>query len=77
MLDLETGESRLLSGHTNVVVGIDVSRDGRFIAPASDDTTVRLWDIASGVEVRVFRGLRTALSDKLDFSILFLWGNLS
>lgn len=39
-----------LSGHTNAVRACAISTDGSFIASASLDRTVKLWDITSGQE---------------------------
>jgi WD40 repeat protein len=39
---------RRLSGHTNFVWDIAITPDGRKVVSASNDTTVRVWDVASG-----------------------------
>jgi WD40 repeat protein len=41
-------------GHTKSVNGIVLSDDGKYIASASHDGTVRLWDSASGRELQRF-----------------------
>lgn len=49
VIDLETGELRhRLTGHTTSIREIDFSPDGRFLASASDDRTVRFWRHNSG-----------------------------
>ncbi|HEX6188065.1 MAG TPA: DUF5684 domain-containing protein [Pyrinomonadaceae bacterium] len=43
-----------LAGHTGTVHRFSFSGDGRFLASASYDGTVRVWEIATGHEIRVF-----------------------
>ena len=43
-------------GHPGQVTDIAFSPDGRFVATASDDRTARLWDVETGVELKVLRG---------------------
>ncbi len=47
--------SLTLIGHTAEVTGIAFSPDGRRIATASFDQTIKLWDTATGSEVLTFR----------------------
>ncbi len=44
------------SGHPGMVYNVAFSPDGRFLATVSDDLTARIWDVASGLELRVLRG---------------------
>jgi WD40 repeat protein len=47
---------RTLRGHTNVVRSVAWSPDGRRLVSASDDGTVKVWDVSSGEELLTFRG---------------------
>ncbi len=51
----ETGEIvQRFAGHTERTTHVALSRDGRWLATASDDRTVRLWNVMTGTEVRRF-----------------------
>jgi WD40 repeat protein len=37
-----------LTGHTDAVVSLAISKDGKLLVSSSKDGTIRLWNIASG-----------------------------
>src|SRR5262249_61278001 len=47
---------RPLNGHSGRVLSLAVTRDGRHALSGSEDRTLRLWDLASGAELRCLRG---------------------
>ena len=42
-----TAGSRLLKGHTDAIVSVAISLDGRWLVTGSFDNTARLWDLKS------------------------------
>lgn len=50
----------VLKGHTGLIATVDVSPDGKYIASASYDRTVKVWDAATGQLIRTHSGLRNA-----------------
>jgi WD40 repeat protein len=49
-------ELRPQLGHTLFVNAVAYSADGLYIASASSDQTIKLWEVSSGKEVRTFKG---------------------
>jgi WD40 repeat protein len=47
---------RTLRGHVNSVYAVSFSPDGQLLASASADNTIKLWNPASGAELRSLSG---------------------
>ena len=45
-----------LGGHANSVNGVSFSPDGKMLASASNDKTVKLWDTSTGKEIKTLTG---------------------
>jgi WD40 repeat protein len=57
----KVGLVRTLRGHTEAISVVAFSSDGATLASGSVDTTVRLWDVATGEEQAVLKGHPTAV----------------
>lgn len=65
--DLSTAEDRTVLGHRDLVQGIAFSPDGRILATASLDATLKLWEFSTSRELATLTGhLEDAIS--VDFS---------
>ena len=49
-----------VAGHSAAVFSVDFSPDGNRVVSASNDTFVKIWDVATGALVSSFVGLRGA-----------------
>lgn len=47
IFNLSNFSCRILPGHKDIIVSIDVSSDSNYIVTASKDNTIRLWDTLS------------------------------
>ena len=45
-----------LNGHTGAVDSVAFSPDGKTLASGSDDSTIKLWDVATGKERTTLKG---------------------
>ena len=62
LLDVDTHQARILRGHDDQVFAVAFSPDGKRLASGSWSGEIRLWDVASGGEIRVLAGH----TDKVD-----------
>ncbi|KAK6352041.1 hypothetical protein TWF718_005190 [Orbilia javanica] len=49
-------ELQKLEGHRNIIHKLIFSPSNKYLASASRDFTIRIWDVATGQEVRIFEG---------------------
>ena len=57
----------LQSGHAQDITQTAMSNDGREILTGSEDGTVKLWDVASGQELRTFSGFFMGMTGRAAF----------
>ncbi|HZN05795.1 MAG TPA: caspase family protein [Pyrinomonadaceae bacterium] len=66
--DVASGrEIGALKGHSRGVVKVSFSRDGKMLASAGSDNTIRIWDVEARRELRTLVG-HTASVESIDFS---------
>jgi WD40 repeat protein len=60
--DMTTGQQvRRLQGHSDGVLAVVFSADGKFLFSGSNDETIRMWDTSSGRELRRLEGSQGAV----------------
>lgn len=50
------------SGHTNHVITLDATPDGKSLVSAGNDQSIRVWDLATGKESKTYRGRSTEIT---------------
>lgn len=57
LLSLVSGRiEQVLQGHTNAILGLCFSPDGKFLASSSGDKTARIWEVSTGKSKRILKG---------------------
>lgn len=54
---------RTLTGHSDNVCGVALSADGRVAVSVSDDHTLIVWDVATGLELHMLKGHSAGVTD--------------
>src|SRR5436190_23307712 len=50
------GVAATLKGHTEIVYAVAFSPDGKYVVTGSFDKSLKLWDTATGKEIKTFAG---------------------
>ena len=51
-----------IAGHAEAVLSVQFSPNGRYMASGSGDTTVRMWDLATGTPLHTLKARRCPCS---------------
>ena len=55
--DAKTGkQTGSIKGHSDTIDGLALSKDGKYLASASEDQTVKIWELATGKAVQTLKG---------------------
>jgi len=58
----DNGKSIHAAGHSNEVLAITCTTDGKYVASGGRDSTIRLWDVRSNELIDTFKGHRDIIS---------------
>lgn len=81
----EFSEPKVLQGHSKAVTTLSWSADGKSLATASDDRSVKTWDSATGMQTASLSGVArdgyggpvVAFTADLDVMAVNYWGEIS
>lgn len=66
LIQMDNGETeRIFAGHTDYIRGLNFSPDSSKLASAANDSTIRLWDVATGEQ------LQTLTDGSIPYSVAF------
>lgn len=66
--EVETGKCiKTFKGHTNWVISVAYSPDGKYVASGSLDATVKIWEVASGKCIKTLEG-HTDIIESISYS---------
>ena len=55
--NLESGaQIKELKGHSNDVISVAFSPDGKILASGSGDNTIKIWNLESGAQIKELKG---------------------
>jgi WD40 repeat protein len=57
-----SGWQRILEGHSGFVSSVAFSSDRQYLVSGSHDYTVRVWDVATGIQLRIMTGHENEVS---------------